>query len=192
MRRSMNFIGVCCRKAAGAQSTVSVGFPQVGFADCRGLAMIRVLLPLAVIAAILFAPMYVEKVSGSEFGTRYQPLSGYDYVAPTVDCFGKGNFSIADDCEPKGEMKGKLIFAAIFVSAIAAAVGVVGILPVVGRLTSGVTTLAGAVVLAAMAYYILAQLRGDGGAEALQWGTYLAGGGGLLTLISGLAGMRGK
>jgi hypothetical protein len=154
--------------------------------------MIRVLLPLAVIAAILFAPMYTEKVSGSEFGTRYQQLSGYDYVAPTVDCFSKGKFSIGGDCAPNGEMKGKLIFAAIFVSAIAAAVGVVGILPVVGRLTSAVTSLAGAVALGAMAYYILAQLRNEGGAEALQWGTYLAGGGGLLTLISGLAGMRGK
>jgi hypothetical protein len=154
--------------------------------------MIRVLLPLAVIAAILFAPMYTEKVSGSEFGTRMEQRSGYDYAAPTIDCFRKGKFSISGDCEPYGEMKGKLIFAALAVSAVAAVLGVVGILPVVGRLTSGVTTLAGAVVLAAMAYYILAQMRGEGGAEALQWGTYLAGGGGLLTLISGLAGMRGK
>jgi amino acid permease len=154
--------------------------------------MIRVLLPLAVIAAILFAPMYTEKVSGSEFGTRYQQLSGYDYVAPTLDCWTKGKFSIADDCEPNGAVKGKLIFAGVLISAVAAGLGVVGILPVVGRLTSGVTTLAGAVVLAAMAYYILSQLRSEGGAEALQWGAYLAGGGGLLTLISGLAGMRGK
>lgn len=154
--------------------------------------MIRVLLPLAVIAAVLFAPIYKEKVSGSEFGSRFENLSGYDYAGPTIDCWTKGTLAIADECAPRGGLKGTLIFAAVLTCAVAAALGVVGLIPVVGRLTSGVTIVAGVVSLSAIAFYILTQMRGEQGVEAVQWGAYLAGGGGLLTLISGLAGMRGK
>jgi hypothetical protein len=84
------------------------------------------------------------------------------------------------------------IFAGVFVSAIAAVLGLAGLLPVVGRLTSAVTMAAGVVVVAGIAFYLLTNLRGDDGLEAVQWGAYLAGGGGLLTLISGLSGMRGR
>lgn len=154
--------------------------------------MIRILLPLAIIATLLFAPIYSETVRGSELGARASILTGYDYVGPTLDCWRQGAFSLEDKCEPKGELRGKLIFAAIFVSGVAAAIGVLGLFPVVSKLTSMVTMLAGAVVVAAIGYYILTQIGGEDGLHAVQWGSYLAGGGGLLTLISGLSGMRGR
>ena len=154
--------------------------------------MIRILLPLAVIAAILFAPMFSETVTGSEFGERTDQLTGWDYVGDTVNCFRGGEFSIADECAPKGGAKGTAIFAAVFISAIAAVLGVLGLLPFVGRITSVITTAAGVVVIAAIAYYALAQTGTDEGVGGIQWGTFLAGGGGLLTLISGLSGMRGR
>jgi len=154
--------------------------------------MIRILLPLAVIAAILFAPMFNETVSGSEFGDSSVSRTGWDYVGNTVECFRNQNFSIEGDCEPKLGMKGKAIFGAVFVSGIAAVLGVLGLIPFVGRITSVITTIAGIVVIAAISYYGLQQMGSDDGAANLQWGTYLAGGGGLLTLISGLSGMRGR
>lgn len=154
--------------------------------------MIRIFLPLAVIAALLFAPMLNETVNGSEFGQRTDTLTGFDYVGPTIDCWRAQNFSISGDCEPKGGVKGLAIFGAVFISAVAAILGVLGLIPVIGRITSFITMAAGVVVIAAIGYYGLTQMSGGEGGEAIQWGTYLAGGGGLLTLISGLSGMRGR
>ncbi|MCA8887666.1 MAG: hypothetical protein KDA46_02475 [Parvularculaceae bacterium] len=154
--------------------------------------MIRIILPLAVIAVLLFAPMYNETVTGSEFGKRTDTLTGYDYVGTTIDCWRNQDFSITGKCEPQGDLKGKLIFGAVFISAVAAVLGVLGLLPVIGRLTSAVTTLAGVVVIGAIGYYVLTQMGGDSGPQAVQWGTYLTGGVGLLTTISGMAGMRGR
>ena len=155
--------------------------------------MIRILLPLAVIAAILFAPMYSLSVNDPVLGEQAAtPKSGYAFVEDTINCWRDGDYSLEGDCEPKGGLKGKAIFAAIFVSGVAAVLGVLGLLPVIGRLTSLVTTVAGVVVIAAIGYFALTMIGGRDGAESLQWGSYLAGGGGLLTLISGLSGMRGR
>lgn len=153
--------------------------------------MIRVLLPLAVLAALLFAPIFSDQVQGSDLGGGTVTLSGNDYVGNTVNCWVGRNFSIAGECAPEGGNKGLAIFAAVFVSAVAAALGVVGLLPFIGRITSAVTSLAGVVVVAAIAFYVFTQMGSDEGLNGVQWGSYLAGGGGLLTLISGLAGMRG-
>lgn len=154
--------------------------------------MIRILLPLAVIAAILFAPMYSVEINDPVLGEKVAATkTGYAFIENTVDCWKKGEYSIKDKCEPKGDMKGMAIFAATFGSAVAAALGVLGLLPFIGKLTSFVTTAAGAVVIAAIGYFALTMLGGKGG-ETIQWGSYLAGGGGLLMLISGLAGVRGR
>lgn len=152
--------------------------------------MIRIILPLAVIAALLFAPIFggSQEVGGIE---KNVALTGYDYISGTIDCWRNGEYSLKGDCRPTGGNLGVAIFAAVFVSGVAAVLGVLGLLPIVGRLTSFVTTLAGVIVIAAIGYYALTQLGGDD-RDTLQWGTYLAGGGGLLTLISGLAGMRGR
>ena len=154
--------------------------------------MIRILLPLAVAAALLLAPMTKVTIQDPEFGETVTSRTGMDYVGGTVKCWTSGAYSIAGDCAPQGGSKGLAIFAAVFVSAVAAALGLVGLIPVVGRLTSAVTMLAGIIVVAGIGFYILTNLNSDQGLGGVQWGTYLAGGGGLLTLISGLSGMRGK
>ena len=154
--------------------------------------MIRIFLPLAVIITLLLAPMFGAE--SSEVGGIVKPntVTGMDYVGDTLKCWTSGNFSLADDCAPKAGNLGLAVFAADFVSAVASALGILGLFPIVGRLTSAITTLAGVVVIAGIGYYILTNLNSDHGAGGVQWGTYLAGGGGLLTLISGLSGMRGR
>lgn len=155
--------------------------------------MIRILLPLAVIVAVLFAPMYSLSVNDPVLGEQAAaPKTGYAFVENTINCWRGGEYSLKGDCEPKGGLKGSAIFAAVFVSGVAAALGVLGLLPVIGRLTSFITTAAGIIVIAAIGYFALTIIGSSGDAENLEWGSYLAGGGGLLTLISGLAGMRGR
>lgn len=163
-----------------------------GIRGVNGAVMEKIVLPLAVIATLLFAPIFGG--DATEVGGIVKPntVTGMDYVGETVKCWTGGNFSISGDCAPQGGTKGMAIFAAVFVSAVAAALGFVGLLPVIGRLTSAVTMLAGLVVVAGIAFYILTNLNSDEGLGGVQWGAYLAGGGGLLTLISGLSGMRGR
>jgi hypothetical protein len=154
--------------------------------------MIRIVLPLAVIVLLLFAPLLAGEESELGGIVQANTRTGMDYVGGTLKCWTTGNFSIEGDCAPKGEGNlGLAIFAAVFVSAVAAALGVLGLFPIIGRLTSAITTLAGVVVIAGVGFYILSNIGGehDGG---VQWGSYLAGGGGLLTLIAGLSGMRGR
>lgn len=153
--------------------------------------MIRIVLPLAVIVLLLFTPLF--SADTSEVGGIVKPntVTGMDYVGDTLKCWTAGKFSIAGDCAPEAGNLGLAIFAAIFVSAVAAGIGVLGLFPIIGRLTSAITTLAGVVVIAGVGFYILSNIGGDHGG-GVQWGSYLAGGGGLLTLISGLSGMRGR
>lgn len=156
--------------------------------------MTRVLLPLAVIAAIIFAPIYktpasFDDVQGIETSNQ---VAGYALVKPAIDCWRTGNISISGDCEPKAGTKGLALTAAVAASAIAAALGVLGLLPFVGRITSIVTVLAGLTALCATGYFGSTLLGAEGGLSRIDWGSYLAGGAGLLTLISGLSGMRGR
>ncbi|HNR78327.1 MAG TPA: hypothetical protein PKM48_14430, partial [Parvularculaceae bacterium] len=67
-----------------------------------------------------------------------------------------------------------------------------GLIPVIGRLTSAITMIAGLIVIAAVGFFAMTMLGTDEGIGGLQWGAYLGGGAGLLTLISGLSGMRGR
>ncbi len=154
--------------------------------------MTRIILPLAIIAALLFLPMFSETTVGSISGESETPRTGNYFVGDTVQCFINQEFSISGDCEPQGGTLGLAIFAAVFVSAVAAVLGVLGLLPFIGRLTSMVTILAGVVAIAAIGYFFLTMMGTDEGLGAAEWGSYLAGGGGLLTLISGLSGVRGR
>jgi hypothetical protein len=157
------------------------------------MGMIRILLPLAVIAALVIAPLYSISAKDSVTNQTVElPMSGWKLVDKTVECWRAGEYSLKGKCEPKGEMKGKAVFAALAASALAAVFGVVSLLPLIGRLAGFVITLAGLTTVVAIGYFGFSFLSGKEGLEALQWGTYLAGGGGLLTLVSGLARMRGK
>ncbi|MGF1544607.1 MAG: hypothetical protein ACFB00_08935 [Parvularculaceae bacterium] len=153
--------------------------------------MIRVLLPLAVIAILLFAPVFGDKVEGSEIGGGVVQLTGYDYTKKSIDCWLGGDFSLVDECAPESGLKGLSVFFAIFIAAVAAALGVIGLVPFIGRITSFVTTVAGVVIIGAIAFYVLQSMGSDEGIAGVQWGAYVAGGGGLLTTIFGLSGMRG-
>lgn len=154
--------------------------------------MVRILLPLAVIATLLFAPIFGGEATDVGGIVKTNTVTGMDYVGNTITCWTSGKYSVSGECAPEGGAKGLAIFAAVFVSAVAAVLGFVGLIPIVGKLTSAVTMLAGVVVVAGIGFYILTNLDSDHGLGAVQWGAYLAGGGGLLTLISGLSGMRGR
>jgi hypothetical protein len=155
--------------------------------------MIRILLPLAVVAVTLLGPLYSIEAKDPVLGKeRMFYTTGYELVKDTIDCWRQGEYSVKGDCKPKGDLKGMMIFAAVVVSAAAGALGVLGLLPVVGRLVSAGTMLAGVIGLAALGYFAMRVIAGNGDDAALQWGMYLAGGLSLLTLISGLAGMRGR
>lgn len=152
--------------------------------------MARIILPLAVIAALLFAPIYSFESNDPIGGEASASRTGQFFVGNTISCFMNQNYSIDGDCAPKGGNLGLAIFAGVFVSAVAAVLGIFGLLPFVGRLVSLVTTIAGIVAIAGIAYFCLNVMGED--AASVGWGSYLAGGGGLLTLISGLSGMRGN
>lgn len=154
--------------------------------------MVRIFLPLAVVATLLFAPIFGGEATEVGGIVKTNTVTGMDYVGATVKCWTGGNYSIEGDCAPVGDNLGLAIFASVFVSAAAAVIGLAGLIPMVGRLTSAVTVLAGVVVIAGIGYYILSNLGSDQGIGGVKWGAYLAGGGGLLTLISGLSGMRGR
>ncbi|MBY0423559.1 MAG: hypothetical protein K2Q06_14730 [Parvularculaceae bacterium] len=153
--------------------------------------MWRILLPVAVVAAIFFFPMFSEVTTGPISGETSTPRTGQYFIGETVKCFTKKEFSVAGECAPKHGAIGMSVFAAAAVSAIAAIVGLPGLLPFVGRATSIVTALAGLVATAAAGYFILTVMS-KGAAAHVEWGAYLAGGLSLLTLVAGLQGVRGK
>jgi hypothetical protein len=153
--------------------------------------MIRILLPLAVVAAVLLGPLLGH--SGEIGGiSKTVTLTGGDYLDNTIKCWRAGTYSIKGDCEPEGGLAGVMLFASVAVSAAAALIGVLGLLPFLGRLTSAATTLAGVIVVATIGYYAMTMLGKSADGDVLQWGIYAAGGLGLLTLISGLSGLRGR
>lgn len=154
--------------------------------------MYRIILPLLLVAAIIFTPMFSEVTVGPITGEESTPRSGNYFVSETIKCFQDKNFSVAGDCKPKMGMTGMAVFAAIAASAIAAVVGVPGLLPFVGRATSVVTTIAGLIALGAVGYFILTVMGAAKGSAEVMWGAYLSGGLALLTLVAGLSGIRGK
>lgn len=152
--------------------------------------MTRIILPILIIATLLFAPIYSFESNDPIAGAEPASRTGYFFVGDTINCFLAQNYSVEGECAPKGEKLGLAIFAAIGVSAVAAALGILGLLPFVGRLVSLVTTLAGIIAIAGIAFFCL-NVSGQEGAN-IGIGSYLGGGAGLLTLISGLSGMRGR
>ena len=154
--------------------------------------MIRILLPLGVIAALLFAPLISGEVSTVGGVEKPDTRVGMDYVGNTLGCLGENKNPISEGCRPAGGSRGFAVLSAVLISGLAAGLGVLGLLPFLGRLTSVVTVVAGLAVLGAISVFSLATVGPGGADDSIQWGSYLAGGGGLLTLISGLAGMRGR
>lgn len=154
--------------------------------------MYRIILPLLVVAAVIFAPMFSEVTVGPITGKETTPRSGNYFVENTIKCFQAKNFSVNGECAPKMGTTGMAVFAAIAASTIAAIIGVPGLLPFVGRATSVVTTIAGLVALGGMGYFIMTVMGAAKDSAEVLWGSYLAGGLALLTLVAGLSGIRGN
>ncbi|MEM9495608.1 MAG: hypothetical protein AAGA09_06355 [Pseudomonadota bacterium] len=160
--------------------------------------MIRILLPLAIIAAIFFGPMYSfeseNPISGQE---EKSVVTGAKFIGGAVECVRAQRLPIGEECASDARvndstMAGNLISYASSLSLGAAALGVIGLLPLIGRITSIVTVGAGLGALGAIGYFAMEMMNTSAGLGGLEWGAYLAGGLGLLTMISGLSGMRGQ
>lgn len=159
--------------------------------------MQRIILPLAIVASMFFGPLFAEVTSGSATGASETARTGEFFIGNMVGCLTELRIPLGEECDFDGEFYGSPLVGhvmnwAALLAIGAAALGVVGLLPVVGRLTSIVTVLAGVGALGAMGLLTLTLLGGDEGLGAVRWGVYLTAGAGLLTLIAGLAGMRGN
>jgi len=153
--------------------------------------MTRIFMPIIIIAALYFAPLVTAVSEDAVRGVGKSSISGDYYAADTVKCaIEDRKFSVSGECEPKDGMLGTAIVLAMGASAVAAVLGIIGLLPFVGRLVSVVTTLAGIISIVAIGYFAL-NMMGREGVE-IAYGSYVAAGAALLTLIAGLSGMRGR
>lgn len=163
--------------------------------------MIRILLPAAVVLSMIFAPLYKATLSDDFAGDVEKSLTIADiYLKDPLACAKNMQFNpMTEGCKPTQVKDGGettttqswAMYGAAASSAVAAILGVIGLLPFIGRLTSLVTTLSGGVSTGAIGMFIF-NLWQNGSLDALQWGGWLAGGLSLLTVFAGLAGMGGN
>ena len=152
--------------------------------------MIRILLSLAVAAAAFFGPWFVEETRGAITGSREAVVLGDVFAGDTVACALSGTLSLSGACAPEGGLMGALVTAAVGLGVLSAALNVLGLLPVIGRLTSLFAIAAGAAGVAALGV-VATSVMGEAGLGALRWGAYATGGFGLLLVLAGLSGLRG-
>ncbi len=159
--------------------------------------MIRILLPLAMIAALFFGPMFSEESRGELSGKTVAIVTGEHFIGNTVDCVREMKAPIGEDCESTGELNdstlvGDILSWSALLAAVAAVLGVPGLLPFLGRMTSIVTVGSGVAMLGSLGLFMTTMIGSEPGLGAVQWGAYLTAGLALLTVISGLSGMRGR
>ncbi len=160
--------------------------------------MIRILLPLAIVAAMFFGPMYSFEVDNPVSGREEQTMvTGDQFIGGAINCVRKLQLPFGEECASPAEvneskMPSTVMSWAAALSIGAALVGVLGLLPFIGRITSIVTLGAGLGSLAAMGFFLVSMMGSEVGLGGVQWGAYLASGAALLTTISGLSGMRGR
>lgn len=155
--------------------------------------MIRILLSLAVAAAAFFGPWMIdgstEILNGGYIDSA---IEGREFLAGTVDCAMEGKFSLSDECEPEFGVLGLLVAITVGLGIISAILSIIGLLPLIGRLTSLVTILAGLAAIVTFAWFAKELLTTEGARfEYFRWGAYATGAFGLLTLLAGIAGLRG-
>ena len=158
--------------------------------------MMRILLPLAIVAAMFFGPLFAETTSGSATGDSETLRTGTYFIGNMIGCLTELRVPIGEGCEFDGSFHGSPLVGHVMTWAAllalgAAVISVLGLLPVIGRLTSIVVILAGLGAIGAVGLMTLTLLGTDDGLGAIRWGTYLTAGAGLMTLIAGLGGMRG-
>lgn len=159
--------------------------------------MIRILLPLAIVAAIFFGPMFVEETTGELTGKSMSVRTGDYFIGNAVECLKDLRLPLGEECATEGEINDSTIAAsaltwACVLCVVAAVLGIPGLLPVIGRITSIVTIGAGLASLGALGLFIMGMIGSETGLGGVQWGAYLAAGLALLTTITGLSGLRGR
>ncbi len=153
--------------------------------------MINILLSLAIAAATFFGPLVFDETGriGEKPGSF---VAGGYFAERPVSCILDQNFSVTGDCAPRGQLLGKAVTATVAAAAVSAALSVIGLLPVVGRLTSLITIVAGAIAVITFGILAVRVYGLDGGSiSQFRWGAFGMGGFGLLAVFAGLAGIRG-
>ena len=159
--------------------------------------MIRIFLPLAIVAALFFGPMFTVETKDPVRGESMSTVTGDYFIGNAVECVRQLKIPVGKDCASTGKMKkstfvGNALSWSAILAAVAAVLGVPGLLPFIGRMTSVVTVGAGVAALASLGLFMTTMISSEAGLGAVQWGAYLAAGLALLTIISGLSGMRGR
>lgn len=155
--------------------------------------MIRILLSLAIAAAAFFGPWMLDSTGKILEAGFNDPVMGSAFVDSTLACVGEMNFSMSGDCAPAYGLFGKLVAATIGLGVLSAALSIVGLLPLIGRLTSVVTIIAGAVAVVTFAWFAKELMTTEGAVFSdFRWGAYATAGFGLLAIFAGLSGMRGE
>lgn len=145
--------------------------------------MIRVFLPLLLAVVAFFGPWAPEK--GGAF-------RGLDSAGSTVDCLLELEPSVTGPCAPEGDtLAQRLIGYTVLAGAGAGILSILGLLPLVGRLTSVAVVAAGAVGLGASGMALM-NLVGDNAVPFMDmgWGAYGSFVLGLAALWSGIDGIR--
>ncbi|WP_428408095.1 hypothetical protein [Hyphococcus sp.] len=159
--------------------------------------MIRILLPLAIVAAIFFGPMFAVETMDPVRGKSMSVVTGDYFIGNAVECVKDLRLPLGKECATEGKMNdsttvGSALTWACVLCALAVVLGIPGLLPVIGRLTSIVTIAAGVASLGALGLFVMGMIGSEAGLGGVQWGAYLAAGLALLTTITGLSGLRGR
>ncbi|MEM6913173.1 MAG: hypothetical protein AAF511_04270 [Pseudomonadota bacterium] len=146
--------------------------------------MVRILLPIALAAVALFGPWMADGNGNS--------LTGYDLAPATVDCALDFDFSV-EACKPKGELFNEMIGFTILFGAASAVLSLIGLLPVLGRLTSMTVVAAGMTGIGTFGVMLMGMMEAGGidfGVIGLgAYGSLVLG---LLTMFAGFNGIRGE
>ncbi|MEM0930590.1 MAG: hypothetical protein AAGI89_14980 [Pseudomonadota bacterium] len=146
--------------------------------------MIRILLPLALAAVALLGPWMADGNGNA--------MNGFDLAPTTVNCALDFDFSV-EACKPQGDLLNELVGYTMLFGAGSAVLSLVGLLPLIGRLTSMTVVAAGLTGVGAFGVLVLGMMQGAGLDLAViglgAYGTLILG---LLTVFAGLNGIRGE
>ncbi|MEZ5897119.1 MAG: hypothetical protein R3C40_03435 [Parvularculaceae bacterium] len=147
--------------------------------------MVRSLISLILLAVLLFGPLH----HGTDEAGAAVSFTGYDYVSEAMGCWRDGNHTLKGACEPEAGIRGKALFAAMFLTAVVALISPFVAAPIVGRMINYICRvfgilIAGFVVLFAVTHSYF----GSGSPQWAMWAGVL--GGILIALFSLLTARR--
>jgi hypothetical protein len=144
--------------------------------------MIRIVVPLILALVAYFGPWS---------GGISAAFSAGNSADATLACIMALDLPTSPNCLPSGDLSSMLIGYTSVLGVVAAVLSILGLLPLVGRLTSVAVIAAGGVGIAA-AGMIIAGALGDAGIGAVGWGAWGSLVLGLITVFLGFGGLRGE